>query len=511
MSSDNLWWLGVILITCGSIGNNLGNNLVSLSFKKEQTSANGVESSEQKSIDDESNKPSVMDDEDEGGVGMSIDPEFMNEDSHIPEGQFLQVTLARSMSMSLRRSMSNTGTIVRTLSSSRAAGQITALDDSNPPTEEMIKPMPGSSQSYIKGLKQRAALSTKPTTPLITKRPSREDHKRSTIAVVREEERFDLELLENQSTSAPSETPPPKPNNWLWGIGTFIFVVGNLLTFVAFGFGSQSLLAALESVQFLSNVFFVSMVHKEKISWRVLASTGAIICGCILVVIFSDHAATLYTSNDINQIYLTNTGYQIYAGCAIAFCILNTFVFRYYHHARTILNQDLWQHGFIEPLSYVISSAILGTQAVLQSKTLSVLLQVTFTQENQFAQPTIYIVLASWLFFVSFWLNRLNRGLELFPPLFIIPVLQVFFILFAIVSGGIFFSEFVSFGPAEYAGFIIGIMLIFVGVYGLAPPGGAIRKPSIKPMKEVNDSHFVLNLSSTSDSKASSAKIQGKA
>lgn len=150
-------------------------------------------------------------------------------------------------------------------------------------------------------------------------------------------------------------------------------------------------------------------------------------------------------------------------------CIACTFVFRYYYHARTVLKKDLWKQSLIEPLSYVVSSAILGTQAVLQSKTLSMLLQVTFTTENQFLQPTIYIVLFTWLFFVSFWLNRLNKGLELFPPQFIIPVLQVFFVLFAILSGGIFFSEFVDFGPSQFAGFIIGILMIFVGVYGLAP------------------------------------------
>jgi hypothetical protein len=43
--------------------------------------------------------------------------------------------------------------------------------------------------------------------------------------------------------------------------------------------------------------------------------------------------------------------------------------------------------------------------------------------------------LVGWLGFVGVWLFRMNEALSLYDPLFIIPLLQVNFILFAIVSG----------------------------------------------------------------------------
>jgi hypothetical protein len=43
---------------------------------------------------------------------------------------------------------------------------------------------------------------------------------------------------------------------------------------------------------------------------------------------------------------------------------------------------------------------------------------------NEFVHPPIWVILVAWLTMVSYWLNRLNKGLQLFPPLFIIPVLQ---------------------------------------------------------------------------------------
>jgi hypothetical protein len=59
--------------------------------------------------------------------------------------------------------------------------------------------------------------------------------------------------------------------------GTIFFIVGNLFTFGAFGFGAQSLLASLESIQFVSNLFFVRFVHKETVTIRMIVATLSII------------------------------------------------------------------------------------------------------------------------------------------------------------------------------------------------------------------------------------------
>ena len=61
---------------------------------------------------------------------------------------------------------------------------------------------------------------------------------------------------------------------------------------------------------------------------------------------------------------------------------------------------------------------------------------------------------------MAYWLRRLDKGLELFPPLFIIPVLQVFFVFFAIMCGGVYFEEFIGFTYQQYIGFVIGVVMI---------------------------------------------------
>ena len=56
-----------------------------------------------------------------------------------------------------------------------------------------------------------------------------------------------------------------------------------------------------------------------------------------------------------------------------------------------------------------------------------------------------------------------------YDPLFIIPLLQVNFILFAIVSGGIYFQEFGYFRPLNTAGFLCGVSLLVFGIFLLSP------------------------------------------
>ena len=271
-------------------------------------------------------------------------------------------------------------------------------------------------------------------------------------------------------------------------IGTLVFVFGNLFTFAAFGFGAQSLLASLESVQFVSNVVFAKYVHKEKITARMIVATCSIVVGNVLVVVFSDHVAKLYTSRDIIYLYRNNTPYHAYLVVAGTLWVMNHFTYSHYYHVRIKEQRLLWKHSFIEPFTFTVSSTIIGTQAVLLSKCMSMLIQVSAKGDNEFTKPTVFVVLASWLILVAYWLRRLDVGLALYPPLFIIPVMQVFFVFFAIMCGGIYFEEFQNFTASQYVGFVVGVLMILGGVYGLAPTDVPIIPPTVVTT-EVSTSH----------------------
>eukprot|EP00605_Chrysophyceae_sp_TOSAG23-4_P001348 GSChrysophyteH1.ASY1.ANO1.1465.1 assembled CDS len=273
----------------------------------------------------------------------------------------------------------------------------------------------------------------------------------------------------------PEEKADGKANPWsykdhLWGFGTFIFVASSCMCFIAYGFAAQSLLASLESIQFVSNIAFAKYVLKEEITWAMIISTMLIIAGNALVVIFSGSKTLLLNGEQIFSIYAENTPFHWYLTVALILIVSGEYTWKKYNHARLHLGEKLWNHSFVEPLAFCTSSAIIGAFAVVNAKNLSMMLNSSAGDgRSEFKHEVLYIVAVGWTCIVLFWVYRIDLGLDLFPPLFVIPVIQVCFMLYAIICGGLFFSEFEEFDSSQKIGFAAGVILILFGVYGLAP------------------------------------------
>jgi hypothetical protein len=126
-------------------------------------------------------------------------------------------------------------------------------------------------------------------------------------------------------------------------------------------------------------------------------------------------------------------------------------------------------NGIIRPVTYSLVSALVGTQSVLQSKCFAELVKATINGDNQFNQKFIYFVIVNFVCGLSFWLYRMNTALKMFDGLIIIPLLQVFWTTCAILQGGVFFQEFSKFSPLQSFFFLLGVFVVFMGVFLLTP------------------------------------------
>jgi hypothetical protein len=61
------------------------------------------------------------------------------------------------------------------------------------------------------------------------------------------------------------------------------------------------------------------------------------------------------------------------------------------------------------PVAYAVFSALFGTQSVLFSKTLSVLLRATANGNNQLTKWFTWVVIPLFLCCSVFWVTRLNK------------------------------------------------------------------------------------------------------
>ena len=97
------------------------------------------------------------------------------------------------------------------------------------------------------------------------------------------------------------------------------------------------------------------------------------------------------------------------------------------------------------------------------------LLKATIEGDNQLTNGFTYVIILGFIAGISFWLYRMNSALKMFEGLIIIPLLQVFWTTCAILQGGMYFQEFEKFTVSQIMGFSTGVLIVFIGVYMLAP------------------------------------------
>jgi len=251
----------------------------------------------------------------------------------------------------------------------------------------------------------------------------------------------------------------------MWVCGTVVFVTGALLNFASYGFAPQSLLATLESIQFVTNLFLGKWMQKKKIARKMYFGTFTTVLGTILAVSFSSKiGAEIEVIADLARLW--GNGLWITYLIFISLLTLALYATNKYYEGKGATQSSKNTMAVI----YAVISALYGTLSVVFAKLLAELLDLQAQGISIFTHWFTYITLLSWLLLMSFWLVRLNNALKYYNPLIIIPLLQVNFIFFAIISGGIYFQEFNYMEAGQTVGFIIGIIFMFSGIYLMMPP-----------------------------------------
>lgn len=107
-----------------------------------------------------------------------------------------------------------------------------------------------------------------------------------------------IKLAINKRLRLPEASRPRLSSMPMWLCGFATFVLGTAMSFGAFKFAAQSLLAGLGSVQFLSQVFFSRFILREKVESYAYFGVGLIIVGCVMLVVFGAHETKNYKVRD---------------------------------------------------------------------------------------------------------------------------------------------------------------------------------------------------------------------
>ncbi|KAG0591731.1 hypothetical protein KC19_1G197200 [Ceratodon purpureus] len=254
-----------------------------------------------------------------------------------------------------------------------------------------------------------------------------------------------------------------------WRIGVAVFLFGNVLNFISFGYAAQSLLAALGSVQFVSNVFFANLMLNEIVTKRIVMATWFIMAGNVFLVAFGNHQSVVFTHEELLASYKDHA-YLVY--CVILLLIVGVHhtIYRQGRQLAASRGEDpvgAWR--MLLPYTYAVVSGAVGSHSVLFAKSLSILLRSSMEGENQLDGWFTYLVFLLFAGTASFWMVRLNDGLAMFDAILIVPMLQIVWTFFSICTGFIYFREYRVFGHFRAAMFGVGVLALFVGMLLLAP------------------------------------------
>mmetsp|Transcript_105385 Transcript_105385/g.314772 ORF Transcript_105385/g.314772 Transcript_105385/m.314772 type:complete len:695 (-) Transcript_105385:159-2243(-) len=259
-----------------------------------------------------------------------------------------------------------------------------------------------------------------------------------------------------------------------WYTGVLLIVVGALAVFASYGVAEQSLLGALISVQFVSNMVFCRCILGKRITLFMCVGTAVIIGGSLLCILNAPRLDYELNEEDLERLYLRNPVFQRFLlGEAMVWIMMDKLYGTYVDaHQR---GQPRWGHEVLLPCMFVARAALPGSFSVVAAKNLAVLLRLTTEGRNMFVSPLLWLNLFFWLGGTGYWMRRMNNALAMFNGSFVIPLCQVNWSCFTIVTGGVFFEEFNHFDWDNMLLFVLGVCGNFAGVMMLQPGNGSAK------------------------------------
>lgn len=259
-----------------------------------------------------------------------------------------------------------------------------------------------------------------------------------------------------------------------WIMPLVFVVLGSVIIFVSFAYAAQSILAALSSSQFVFNVMFKRCLFGDKPTWNEAGSTLIIVLGNLIIVSSAAISDPQHDSIDgVLELY-KRPAFLLFFALVLLLAGISHILFLKLRHRNSPVNicskKVRLNPNTLTPILYAATSAMPGAQGMTMAKSLAELIRYTFSGSgNAFSHPETYAFALLLVVALAWWMFRVNKALILFSEnAAIIPVLQVNWLVFSVLGGGIYFKEFYTFSYARLSVVYLGIFIIVFGVISLA-------------------------------------------
>ncbi|OAG31339.1 hypothetical protein NEDG_01817 [Nematocida displodere] len=262
----------------------------------------------------------------------------------------------------------------------------------------------------------------------------------------------------------------------LFILGVVVYALGKLSGFSSYIFGNQSLLASLGAVGLVANSIFAPMINKEVFGVCDLLSICFVLLGSSMIVANSGGGSRTFTWLELLQMYFvpsTLLWFLFLLGIIASLFIASVVVeenseWKMNDEPRwVILEHQFTKNGYMLKYAmlfvYVGLSAAIASFTTLFAKSFGVMVSQILFGDLSLASVGPYLFFSLILFCTIAQIFWLNKALKRYDALLVIPVFHVLWTLTSVSTAGIYFKDFAYFTPAQFKGFLTGLVTIFIG------------------------------------------------
>lgn len=259
--------------------------------------------------------------------------------------------------------------------------------------------------------------------------------------------------------------------------GSMVYAAGKFISFMAYVFGSQSMLAGLSATGLISNSIFAPLINNETFTWKDGVAILLVLAGTSVILHNTARSHVVYSLCELINMY-KNKGTILW----FSFVILSIgLMFIAIKFVEVNSDWDLPGHGFhflkadiffdadgfickyVMVFVYVLISSFIASFTTLSAKSLGEIIGHIIGGDPLIRNGPFYLFLSTLVGCTLLQIYWLNRALRHYDALLVVPIFHITWTILSILTAGIYFQDFDHYSSTQFRYFMVGVLIIFIG------------------------------------------------
>lgn len=260
-------------------------------------------------------------------------------------------------------------------------------------------------------------------------------------------------------------------------LGSVVYTLGKIISFSAYLFGSQSMLAGLSATGLISNSIFAPVINGEVFTWKDATAIALVLVGTFIILENTSRSHIVYSLCELLKMYRKVGTMAWFAFIIVSIVCMFLFIKFVEINSDWELNDEYFQFlkkdiffdddgivcRYLMVFVYVFLSSFIASFTTLSAKSLGEIVDRIISGDNLMRSFLLYFFSFTLVGCTLLQIYWLNRALKHYDALLVVPIFHISWTILSILTAGIYFQDFDHYTATQYRNFLIGVVVIFCG------------------------------------------------